>query len=99
MKVIGCLGGLLLASAISGCGGDSGVVACRNPTAGTEGKNVANTLTLPTGRNDFPYDLIGDGKIHNALGNILGAIASMTSLKPQAEVDAAIMTGKALLLL
>jgi len=61
-------------------------------------KFVVNALQLPQQRSDFAIDLNGDGKVDNQLGNVIGALAA-NNLDLQGEMNAAIASGDALLLL
>jgi hypothetical protein len=81
---------------IAGCPG--GEPECVNATSGAEAQFVADTLLVPESRSDFAYDLNGDGKLDNQLGNIIGALAQQ-GLKTQDSVNEALMNGSVILLM
>jgi hypothetical protein len=59
---------------------------------------VLDAITLPQTRSDFAYDLNGDGKADNQIGNIIGALATMGNLNPQDASDQALAAGKEVML-
>src|SRR5262245_15374877 len=89
---------LLSALMIAGCG-DSGDTICTAVTSGMEAKSVANSLTLPIDHTKFAYDLNGDTRLDNALGNIISAIkGAAMNLDPQNTVDMSVAAGSVVLL-
>jgi hypothetical protein len=81
-----------------GAVGDAGVVACAPGAGGNTRKYVVNQLTLPQSRTDYAFDLNGDGKLDNQLGNIIGALAQQ-NLNPQLAMDLAVAAGSDVMLL
>ena len=48
------------------------------------------SIALPATRLDFAYDVDGDGRPENQLGNIVGVLLTV-GLDPQAEIDGAFL--------
>jgi hypothetical protein len=92
--------GLLLLVSACGSGSDAkrSDAGCVVPTTGARARYVLNTLTLPQQRTDFALDLNGDGRLDDALGNLVGALAA-NNLDLQAGLDAAVAAGEEIVLL
>jgi hypothetical protein len=67
-------------------------VACTPPTGGTRRQLVIRGITVPQLRTDFGFDLNGDGRVDNQLGNIIGAFAG-SDVNSQSVVTQAIADG------
>ena len=76
---------------------DGSSVACTDPTSGTTTRFAANAVTLPVQKSDFAFDLDGDGKLDNQFGAFLGVLIGQ-GMDPQASETAAIVAGRAVLL-
>jgi hypothetical protein len=67
--------------------------------AGTQKQQfVLDTITLPPTRNDFAFDVNGDGRVDNQLGNIIGALSAIGTLQPQQASDQALAAGQQVML-
>ncbi|MSP61133.1 MAG: hypothetical protein EXR72_12465 [Myxococcales bacterium] len=64
---------------------------------GTDSQYVVTRLLVPAQRSDYAIDLNGDNRVDNALGNIIGALAS-NGLMPQAGIDDSVAAGSVILL-
>jgi hypothetical protein len=64
----------------------------------TTAQYVANSLTLPSGRDKFAFDLNGDQTLDNQLGGILGALAAQIP-NLQMTVDDAVKSGSVIILM
>jgi hypothetical protein len=94
---------LLGAVAIAGCGGggDTSMMmmnSCTTASTGSTLATVINKLVVPQQRADYAYDLNGDGKLDNQLGNIIGALSAQ-NLDTQMGVTDAVTMGNVILLL
>ena len=88
----------ILPLTFAACGGDGGSGGdCTPGAGGNVGKFVADTLTTPTQRSDFAYDLTGSGRMENQLGIIMGALKQQ-GLDPQMGVTMALQSGQVVLL-
>ena len=74
-----------------------GSVACTPAAGATAARYVWNAMTVPLTASDFAYDLNGDGRADNQLGNIAGALAGQ-GFDLQAGIDGAITGGQSITL-
>ncbi len=75
-----------------------GAVACVAPAGGTRAQYVWNGLMMPMQRADYAWDLNGDGRVDNQLGNINAALAGQ-GLNVQQAADDAVTSGRSITLL
>lgn len=82
---------------VTGCGG-GGADECTMATTGESAKFVANSISVPQSKSDFAFDLNGDGRADNQLGNIIQALTN-SNLDTQSGVNDAVTDGNVLLLI
>jgi hypothetical protein len=76
---------------LAACGGSQPTAAGGSPRF-----YVVDSMTLPVSSSDFAFDLNGDGKLDNRMGNIIGALSQGSggsSTNIQQDVDVAIASG------
>jgi hypothetical protein len=75
-----------------------GAVACVPPGGQTTTRYVWSGITVPEQRSQFAFDLNGDGRVDNQLGNIIGALDGQM-LGSQDEIDQSIASGRSITLM
>src|SRR4051794_8796544 len=81
-------------AAFVACGSDPGTTGADAGVSEVTAADVSgnyynyavNSITLPTSNKEFAFDLDGDGKQDNQMGNIIGTL-KMQGLDAQAGVD------------
>ena len=84
---------------LAGSAGDLAMMTtpCTPAGGAMHAQYVWNALTLPTQRSEFAFDLNGDGRVDNQLGNIEGALIGQ-ALPEQADATQSVTSGQSLTL-